>query len=255
MLQRLKNLTVFQGQNLFKWGFDMTTFENPWIIIYFFLNVVLVFPLNYSRPLVSRVCQFAGGSGPGTSPARGIPPVVRSSPQHSLSNPPVTVSMLALWPFSHTFISQHSALLLFLPRFLSALASEVPFLYLFCIWCGLRDVVYELGLYRIRVLVVKSRLFRLFLKAHFKLWAFDRSAVQKIAKQNNEDKSKKSHNLKKWTHSHIHTHTRAAQRLNCGFEMSSEWITGGDRTDMMRKAAPYSLSRFMYAYILERFWL
>uniref|UniRef100_A0A8C9ZEL6 non-specific serine/threonine protein kinase n=1 Tax=Sander lucioperca TaxID=283035 RepID=A0A8C9ZEL6_SANLU len=36
-------------------------------------------------------CQsFAGGSGPGTSPARGIPPVVRSSPQHSLSNPPVT---------------------------------------------------------------------------------------------------------------------------------------------------------------------
>uniref|UniRef100_A0A674MKT9 Tousled-like kinase 2 n=1 Tax=Takifugu rubripes TaxID=31033 RepID=A0A674MKT9_TAKRU len=36
---------------------------------------------------------FAGGSGPGTSPARGIPPVVRSSPQHSLSNPPVMVSM------------------------------------------------------------------------------------------------------------------------------------------------------------------
>uniref|UniRef100_H2UXW9 non-specific serine/threonine protein kinase n=1 Tax=Takifugu rubripes TaxID=31033 RepID=H2UXW9_TAKRU len=31
--------------------------------------------------------------GPGTSPARGIPPVVRSSPQHSLSNPPVMVSM------------------------------------------------------------------------------------------------------------------------------------------------------------------
>uniref|UniRef100_A0A8C9ZHW1 non-specific serine/threonine protein kinase n=1 Tax=Sander lucioperca TaxID=283035 RepID=A0A8C9ZHW1_SANLU len=41
-------------------------------------------------------CQsFAGGSGPGTSPARGIPPVVRSSPQHSLSNPPVTVSMFS----------------------------------------------------------------------------------------------------------------------------------------------------------------
>uniref|UniRef100_A0A3Q3NBD5 non-specific serine/threonine protein kinase n=1 Tax=Mastacembelus armatus TaxID=205130 RepID=A0A3Q3NBD5_9TELE len=35
------------------------------------------------------------GSGPGTSPARGIPPVVRSSPQHSLSNPPVTVSMFS----------------------------------------------------------------------------------------------------------------------------------------------------------------
>uniref|UniRef100_A0A671WMW5 non-specific serine/threonine protein kinase n=1 Tax=Sparus aurata TaxID=8175 RepID=A0A671WMW5_SPAAU len=44
-----------------------------------------------------HVCQFAGGSGPGTSPARGIPPVVRSSPQHSLSNPPVTVSLFALW--------------------------------------------------------------------------------------------------------------------------------------------------------------
>uniref|UniRef100_A0A667YMS5 non-specific serine/threonine protein kinase n=1 Tax=Myripristis murdjan TaxID=586833 RepID=A0A667YMS5_9TELE len=52
---------------------------------------------------------FEVSSGPGTSPARGIPPVVRSSPQHSLSNPPVTVSMLALWPFSHTFISQHSS--------------------------------------------------------------------------------------------------------------------------------------------------
>lgn len=42
-----------------------------------------------------RVGQFAGGSGPGTSPARGLPPVVRSSPQHSLSNPPVTVSTFA----------------------------------------------------------------------------------------------------------------------------------------------------------------
>uniref|UniRef100_A0A667ZFD2 non-specific serine/threonine protein kinase n=1 Tax=Myripristis murdjan TaxID=586833 RepID=A0A667ZFD2_9TELE len=75
-------------------------------------------PLNYylfflkclfGLSIELRVCQFAGGSGPGTSPARGIPPVVRSSPQHSLSNPPVTVSMLALWPFSHTFISQHSS--------------------------------------------------------------------------------------------------------------------------------------------------
>uniref|UniRef100_A0A7N8XCH9 non-specific serine/threonine protein kinase n=1 Tax=Mastacembelus armatus TaxID=205130 RepID=A0A7N8XCH9_9TELE len=42
---------------------------------------------------ISDYFEFAGGSGPGTSPARGIPPVVRSSPQHSLSNPPVTVSM------------------------------------------------------------------------------------------------------------------------------------------------------------------
>uniref|UniRef100_A0A4W4EZ45 non-specific serine/threonine protein kinase n=1 Tax=Electrophorus electricus TaxID=8005 RepID=A0A4W4EZ45_ELEEL len=40
-----------------------------------------------------KTCMcFAGGSGAGTSPARGIPPVVRSSPQHSLSNPPAAVS-------------------------------------------------------------------------------------------------------------------------------------------------------------------
>uniref|UniRef100_A0A673M7I7 non-specific serine/threonine protein kinase n=1 Tax=Sinocyclocheilus rhinocerous TaxID=307959 RepID=A0A673M7I7_9TELE len=37
------------------------------------------------------VAKFAGGSG--TSPARGIPPVARSSPQHSLSNPPAAVSL------------------------------------------------------------------------------------------------------------------------------------------------------------------
>uniref|UniRef100_A0AAX7UYC0 non-specific serine/threonine protein kinase n=1 Tax=Astatotilapia calliptera TaxID=8154 RepID=A0AAX7UYC0_ASTCA len=48
---------------------------------------------------ISDYFEFAGGSGPGTSPARGIPPVVRSSPQHSLSNPPVMVSMFALWSF------------------------------------------------------------------------------------------------------------------------------------------------------------
>uniref|UniRef100_A0A673M201 non-specific serine/threonine protein kinase n=1 Tax=Sinocyclocheilus rhinocerous TaxID=307959 RepID=A0A673M201_9TELE len=40
---------------------------------------------------VAKVCLFAGGSG--TSPARGIPPVARSSPQHSLSNPPAAVSL------------------------------------------------------------------------------------------------------------------------------------------------------------------
>uniref|UniRef100_H3D2D7 non-specific serine/threonine protein kinase n=1 Tax=Tetraodon nigroviridis TaxID=99883 RepID=H3D2D7_TETNG len=40
---------------------------------------------------ISDYFEFAGGSGPGTSPARGIPPVVRSSPQHSLSNPPASV--------------------------------------------------------------------------------------------------------------------------------------------------------------------
>ncbi|XP_043911154.1 serine/threonine-protein kinase tousled-like 2 isoform X3 [Protopterus annectens] len=36
---------------------------------------------------ISDYFEFAGGSGPGTSPGRSIPPVVRSSPQHSLSNP------------------------------------------------------------------------------------------------------------------------------------------------------------------------
>uniref|UniRef100_A0AAX7TFL0 non-specific serine/threonine protein kinase n=1 Tax=Astatotilapia calliptera TaxID=8154 RepID=A0AAX7TFL0_ASTCA len=49
--------------------------------------------------------RFAGGSGPGTSPARGIPPVVRSSPQHSLSNPPVMVSIISCflsWFFFHS---------------------------------------------------------------------------------------------------------------------------------------------------------
>ncbi|XP_062330671.1 serine/threonine-protein kinase tousled-like 2 isoform X2 [Osmerus eperlanus] len=40
---------------------------------------------------ISDYFEFAGGSCPGTSPARGIPPLVRSSPQHSLSNPPVPV--------------------------------------------------------------------------------------------------------------------------------------------------------------------
>ncbi|XP_029932997.1 serine/threonine-protein kinase tousled-like 2 isoform X2 [Myripristis murdjan] len=38
---------------------------------------------------ISDYFEFAGGSCPGTSPARGIPMLVRSSPQHSLSNPPV----------------------------------------------------------------------------------------------------------------------------------------------------------------------
>lgn len=65
------------------------------------LSNPLICPLNYFPLLLSlRYCQFAGGSGPGTSPARGIPPVVRSSPQHSLSNPPVMVSMFALWSVS-----------------------------------------------------------------------------------------------------------------------------------------------------------
>ncbi|XP_008633481.1 PREDICTED: serine/threonine-protein kinase tousled-like 2 [Corvus brachyrhynchos] len=36
---------------------------------------------------ISDYFEFAGGSGPGTSPGRSVPPVARSSPQHSLSNP------------------------------------------------------------------------------------------------------------------------------------------------------------------------
>ncbi len=72
------------------WVTLILTFSPP-------VSAILVFPLSYFPLLFSlRVCQFAGGSGPGTSPARGIPPVVRSSPQHSLSNPPVMVSMFAL---------------------------------------------------------------------------------------------------------------------------------------------------------------
>ncbi|KAL7977055.1 hypothetical protein Chor_009004 [Crotalus horridus] len=38
--------------------------------------------VNHLKPV-----KFAGGSGPGTSPGRSVPPVARSSPQHSLSNP------------------------------------------------------------------------------------------------------------------------------------------------------------------------
>uniref|UniRef100_A0A8C8MB88 non-specific serine/threonine protein kinase n=1 Tax=Oncorhynchus tshawytscha TaxID=74940 RepID=A0A8C8MB88_ONCTS len=55
--------------------------------------------------------QFAGGSCPATSLARGIPPLVRSSCQHSHSNPPVAVStmpfvLISLLPlFSHFFFS------------------------------------------------------------------------------------------------------------------------------------------------------
>ncbi|TMS22097.1 Serine/threonine-protein kinase tousled-like 2 [Larimichthys crocea] len=36
---------------------------------------------------ISDYFEFAGSSGSGTSPARGIPMLVRSYPQHSLSNP------------------------------------------------------------------------------------------------------------------------------------------------------------------------
>ncbi|XP_016406990.1 serine/threonine-protein kinase tousled-like 2 [Sinocyclocheilus rhinocerous] len=43
---------------------------------------------------ISDYFEFAGGSG--TSPARGIPPVARSSPQHSLSNPPAATLVYLL---------------------------------------------------------------------------------------------------------------------------------------------------------------
>lgn len=46
--------------------------------------------LTWSLPLHVVCVQFAGSSGSGTSPARGIPMLVHSSPQHSLSNPLVS---------------------------------------------------------------------------------------------------------------------------------------------------------------------
>uniref|UniRef100_A0A8C8Z477 non-specific serine/threonine protein kinase n=1 Tax=Prolemur simus TaxID=1328070 RepID=A0A8C8Z477_PROSS len=42
---------------------------------------------NNFTPIKILNFYFAGGSGPGTSPGRSVPPVARSSPQHSLSNP------------------------------------------------------------------------------------------------------------------------------------------------------------------------
>uniref|UniRef100_A0A672P539 non-specific serine/threonine protein kinase n=1 Tax=Sinocyclocheilus grahami TaxID=75366 RepID=A0A672P539_SINGR len=59
---------------------------------------------------ISDYFEFAGGSGTGTSPARGIPPVARSSPQHSLSNPPAAVSLfLTSRNFADTFRSLESS--------------------------------------------------------------------------------------------------------------------------------------------------
>uniref|UniRef100_A0A8C7DKR7 non-specific serine/threonine protein kinase n=1 Tax=Oncorhynchus kisutch TaxID=8019 RepID=A0A8C7DKR7_ONCKI len=60
---------------------------------------------------ISDYFEFAGGSCPAISLARGIPPLVRSSCQHSHSNPPVAVStmpfvLISLLPlFSHLFLS------------------------------------------------------------------------------------------------------------------------------------------------------
>uniref|UniRef100_A0A452S8I4 Tousled like kinase 2 n=1 Tax=Ursus americanus TaxID=9643 RepID=A0A452S8I4_URSAM len=56
---------------------------------------------------ISDYFEFAGGSGPGTSPGRSVPPVARSSPQHSLSNPlPPCGSRLSM--FASTFFPQKS---------------------------------------------------------------------------------------------------------------------------------------------------
>uniref|UniRef100_A0A673ZNR6 non-specific serine/threonine protein kinase n=1 Tax=Salmo trutta TaxID=8032 RepID=A0A673ZNR6_SALTR len=46
---------------------------------------------------ISDYFEFAGGSCPATSLVRGIPPLVRSSCQHSHSNPPVAVSTSPLY--------------------------------------------------------------------------------------------------------------------------------------------------------------
>uniref|UniRef100_A0A3B3W0J1 non-specific serine/threonine protein kinase n=1 Tax=Poecilia latipinna TaxID=48699 RepID=A0A3B3W0J1_9TELE len=76
---------------------------------------------------ISDYFEFAGGSGPGTSPARGIPPVVRSSPQHSLSNPPVTVSVVWLCGAFLAFFYSTTLFLfiLFIPCLLLTPAGEV----------------------------------------------------------------------------------------------------------------------------------
>uniref|UniRef100_W5MZW1 non-specific serine/threonine protein kinase n=1 Tax=Lepisosteus oculatus TaxID=7918 RepID=W5MZW1_LEPOC len=61
---------------------------------------------------ISDYFEFAGGSGPGTSPGRSVPPVARSSPQHSLSNPPASVSTQLPAKYSCIFIGQHEILAL-----------------------------------------------------------------------------------------------------------------------------------------------
>ncbi|KAL3967775.1 glycerol-3-phosphate dehydrogenase [Sarotherodon galilaeus] len=48
---------------------------------------LFLFPGKGRGQKMSDYCDFAGSSGSGTSPARSIPMLVRSSPQHSLSNP------------------------------------------------------------------------------------------------------------------------------------------------------------------------
>uniref|UniRef100_A0AAX7UAS3 non-specific serine/threonine protein kinase n=1 Tax=Astatotilapia calliptera TaxID=8154 RepID=A0AAX7UAS3_ASTCA len=50
--------------------------------------------------LSDKELEFAGSSGSGTSPARSIPMLVRSSPQHSLSNPMVSTAFVSVAPLA-----------------------------------------------------------------------------------------------------------------------------------------------------------
>uniref|UniRef100_A0A667ZHE7 non-specific serine/threonine protein kinase n=1 Tax=Myripristis murdjan TaxID=586833 RepID=A0A667ZHE7_9TELE len=78
----------------------------------------------------SSAPKFAGGSCPGTSPARGIPMLVRSSPQHSLSNPPVSTTV-----HFHTF----------LPLLLSTFELQVKKSSLFHFFCPILLILFSVS--------------------------------------------------------------------------------------------------------------
>ncbi|XP_077316267.1 serine/threonine-protein kinase tousled-like 2 isoform X2 [Lithobates pipiens] len=65
---------------------------------------------------ISDYFEFAGGSGPGTSPGRSVPPVARSSPQHSLSNPLPLTSQQSSPPSSTPLNLDHSSIPIKLPQ-------------------------------------------------------------------------------------------------------------------------------------------
>uniref|UniRef100_A0AAY4B6D6 Protein kinase domain-containing protein n=1 Tax=Denticeps clupeoides TaxID=299321 RepID=A0AAY4B6D6_9TELE len=69
---------------------EVSTFASSIKLVY--LKLKLIWKGGARTHKISDYFEFAAGGLTGTSPARGIPPVVRSSPQHSLSNPPATVS-------------------------------------------------------------------------------------------------------------------------------------------------------------------
>ncbi|XP_076008001.1 serine/threonine-protein kinase tousled-like 2 [Genypterus blacodes] len=58
---------------------------------------------------ISDYFEFAGSSGSGTSPARGIPALVRCSPQHSLSNPLIQHGSPSSTGSAHTDSSSSSS--------------------------------------------------------------------------------------------------------------------------------------------------